>query len=284
VNGRWHAQRFLVLRRLSQLAVLALFLIGPLAGIWLIKGNMSSSLLLGTVPLTDPFVLLQSLFAGHWPAATALLGALIVLIGYWVVGGRAYCSWVCPINAVTDAAYWAQRRLGLKPVLQLSRNMRFGLLALVPLLALVTGILAWELINPVSILFRAVVFGVGLAWAMVLGLFLFDLALARRGWCSHLCPMGAFYAVVGATSPLRIRADNRAACDDCMDCFAVCPEPQVIRPALKGAPDGVGPVITSGQCTNCGRCIDVCAKNVFRFGPRWPVKNPKFPLEREVTP
>ena len=46
--------------------------------------------------------------------------------------------------------------------------------------------------------------------------------------------------------------------NDCMDCFEVCPEPQVIRPALKGEGKGVGPVILAPSCTNCGRCIDVC--------------------------
>ena len=54
-----------------------------------------------------------------------------------------------------------------------------------------------------------------------------------------------------------------------MDCFEVCPEPQVIRPALKGAATGAGPVILSPDCTNCGRCIDVCSKDVFRFGTRF---------------
>jgi len=57
-----------------------------------------------------------------------------------------------------------------------------------------------------------------------------------------------------------------------MDCFKVCPEQQVIRPALKGHMKGsnetIGPVITSSNCTNCGRCIDVCAKDVFHFGLR----------------
>jgi ferredoxin-type protein NapH len=54
-----------------------------------------------------------------------------------------------------------------------------------------------------------------------------------------------------------------------MDCFEVCPEPQVIRPALKGEAKGVGPVILSADCTNCGRCIDVCSKDVFTFGMRF---------------
>jgi ferredoxin-type protein NapH len=54
-----------------------------------------------------------------------------------------------------------------------------------------------------------------------------------------------------------------------MDCFAVCPEPQVIGPALKGAEKNIGPVILSPNCTNCGRCIDVCSKNVFHWGTRY---------------
>ena len=66
----------------------------------------------------------------------------------------------------------------------------------------------------------------------------------------------------------RVAAVRREACDDCMDCFAVCPEHQVIKPALKGADKGVGPVILSGHCTNCGRCIDVCARDVFEFSTR----------------
>jgi ferredoxin-type protein NapH len=53
-----------------------------------------------------------------------------------------------------------------------------------------------------------------------------------------------------------------------MDCYEICPEPQVIRPALKGEKDGSSPVILASDCTNCGRCIDICSKDVFRFGLR----------------
>ena len=38
--------------------------------------------------------------------------------------------------------------------------------------------------------------------------------------------------------------------------------------ALKGI-DGAGPVILAANCTNCGRCIDVCSKAVFAFGTRF---------------
>ena len=84
------AHRFLLLRRASQLFFLALFLIGPWFGIWIVKGTLAGSLTLGVLPLTDPFVLLQSIVAGHWPALTALTGGLIVLVAYAVLGGRTY--------------------------------------------------------------------------------------------------------------------------------------------------------------------------------------------------
>jgi len=38
---------------------------------------------------------------------------------------------------------------------------------------------------------------------------------------------------------------------------------------LKGEDKGVGPVILAANCTNCGRCIDVCSKDVFAFAMRF---------------
>jgi len=117
--------------------------------------------------------------------------------------------------------------------------------------------------------FRGLVFGMGAAWGLLAAVFLLDLLISRRAWCGHLCPVGAFYSLIGTASLVRVSAADREQCDDCMDCFAVCPEHQVIRPALKGAERGIGPLIMSGNCTNCGRCIDVCARDVFRFSTRF---------------
>ena len=256
--------RWLLARRFSQLGILALFLAGPLAGLWLVKGNLSSSLTLNTLPLTDPFVLLQTLAAGHSPAATALAGAAIVGAFYFLVGGRSYCAWVCPVNLVTDAAAWLRRRLRLPGARAPRKTTRHWLLAAVLAASAVTGAAAWEFVNPVSMMHRAIIYGGALAWGVVAAVFLFDLLVAPRGWCGHLCPMGAFYSLVGRYSPLKVAAARREACDDCGDCFAVCPEPEVIQPALKPR-RGEGPVIASGQCLDCGRCIDVCPRDVFRF-------------------
>jgi ferredoxin-type protein NapH len=269
------------LRRATQLAVLGLFLAGPWFGWWIVKGNLASSLTLGVLPLTDPYVFLQSLLAGHAPLRSAVIGAAIVLLFYVLVGGRAYCSWVCPLNPVTDLASWLRQRLGIRGGLRLSRRARFAVLATTALAALASGSIAWELVNPVSMLQRGLVFGLGAGWVVVLAIFLFDLLLAQHGWCGHLCPVGAFYSLPGRLSLLRVSATKRAACNDCADCYAVCPEPTVIKPALKGSGS---PLIASAQCTNCGRCIDLCSKDVFTFGLRGRTVIPiSSPSRKEAT-
>lgn len=267
-KGWFGAHKWLVLRRLSQLGILALFLLGPWAGIWIVKGNLSFSYTLNFLPLTDPYVLLQSLLTPHVPEMKAFTGAAIVLAFYLLVSGRVFCSWVCPVNMVTDAAGWLRERFGIKGGAHVSRQARYWILAGTLVLALATGTIAWELVNPVSMFHRGLIFGIGAAWSVVLAVFLFDLFVMKDGWCGHLCPVGAFYSLLAKASLLRVSAAKRAQCNDCMDCFVVCPEPQVIRPALKGV-DGAGPVILAANCTNCGRCIDVCSKDVFEFGTRF---------------
>jgi ferredoxin-type protein NapH len=121
---------------------------------------------------------------------------------------------------------------------------------------------------------------------VVLAIFLLDLLLARRAWCGSLCPVGAFYGLIGQVAVVRVSAAQREACDDCLDCFAVCPEAKIIQPALKGADKGLGPVITSGLCSNCGRCIDVCARDVFEFSHRFHKPRPSVAAgdnHREVS-
>jgi ferredoxin-type protein NapH len=268
-KGWLGAHRWLILRRLSQFGILALFLVGPWFGWWLVEGNLSYSLTLGVLPLADPYVLLQSVLTGHAPERNAIVGVAIVLAFYLLVGGRVYCSWVCPVNLLTDAAAWLRMRLGLKGGAHLSRATRYWILGMTLLLAALTGTIAWELINPVSMMHRGLIFGLGMAWTVLLAVFLLDLFVIQRGWCGHLCPVGAFYSLLGHYSLLRVTAVQRKQCNDCMDCFAVCPEHHVIRPALKGSVQGLGPVILSANCTNCGRCIDVCSKDVFEFGSRF---------------
>ena len=267
-RGWWRSHRFLLLRRMTQVAVIALFLLGPLAGVWIVKGNLSASLTLDTLPLTDPFVLAQVLATRHMPQTNALLGAAIVVVFYALVGGRVFCGWVCPVNAVTDGAAWLRRRLKIGSGRAPRSSLRTWLAGAVLVACAVTGSAVWEWVNPVSMTQRALIFGGSVAWGAAAAVFLFDLLVAPRGWCGHVCPVGATYALIGHKSLLRVSARHSSRCDDCADCYTVCPEPQVIALPLKGK-GGAGPVITDRNCTNCGRCIDVCGPDVFVYTHRF---------------
>ncbi|GGI78149.1 quinol dehydrogenase ferredoxin subunit NapH [Shewanella gelidii] len=265
--GWWGAHKFLILRRLSQLLVLALFAIGPWFGLWFFKGNLSSSELLGVIPLTDPLVTMQVLLTGHWPEVTLLIGAAIIIAFYAVVGGRTFCSWVCPVNIITDCASWIRRKLKLPRTSEMPRNLRYYLLALVLILPILTGFTVWEWANPVPIVYRAILFSAGSGLWILAAIFLLDLLVVERAWCSHLCPTGAMFSLIGKTSPIKVSAVNAEACDNCMDCFTVCPERQVLKPVLKKG--STQPMIMDSDCTLCGRCIDVCAPRVFQYKNRF---------------
>ncbi|WHP47762.1 quinol dehydrogenase ferredoxin subunit NapH [Mannheimia bovis] len=266
--GWWHAYRFLILRRLTQLGIILMFMSGPLWNFWILKGNYSGSLLLDTVPMTDPLMTAQVLATGYQPEWTVLIGALIIVVFYAIVGSKLFCSWVCPMNIVTDAAAWLRRKLGIRQSAKLPRGLRYVILAVILIGSAISGTLLWEWINPVAALGRVFVFGLGATLWLVLVVFLFDLLVVEHGWCGHLCPIGATYALIGAKSLIKVKVLDRNRCDNCMDCYNVCPEPQVLRVPLHGKPED-STVILSKDCITCGRCIDVCAEKVFAFGTRF---------------
>ena len=265
-HGVLRAHKWWFLRRLTQVTVILLFMLGPMFGIWWVRGNFAASDIYGMVTLADPYILLQGLFGGTSPAMPVLTGAIIIAVVYLIIGGRVYCGWICPVNVVTDTAHWLREKLGLTKDRKLDRRTRLYILAGTLLASFLTGAVAWEFVNPVSLLQRAFISGIGFGWTIILAVFLLDLFVSRRAWCSHLCPVGAFYGLIGSQSLIRVSAQDRKACTDCGACFNVCPEPHVIVPALKGK---ASPLILSGDCQNCGGCIDVCPVDVFHMSARF---------------
>lgn len=259
--------RHLLSRRVCQGLILAAFALGPWMSLPVAQGTLGSSVWFGRVPLSDPFVLLQSLVAGHPLSGSALWGGLIVLVFYALVGGRVFCGWVCPINLVTDAAQGLRRALGWRKarVLRIDKRLRYGILVFSLLGSVVAGLALWELINPINLVMRSLVFGLWLGGlSAVIGIFLFDFLVLSNGWCGHVCPVGGVYGAMGRYSVVQVAAVRRDACNDCGDCFTYCPEPQVISPALR-AINGHGVQIDEIDCLRCGRCIDVCEQQVFQF-------------------
>lgn len=265
--------KYLLLRRVTQFTLLFLYFGANAYGWHILEGTFGSSKLFSIIPLADPYTTIQALASGILLGADVIVGALIITFFYMVVGGRAFCSWVCPINLVTDLANWLRRKLKLdKEEVNyrfLKRRTRYWLMALGIIVSAVVGVAAFELISPITIMQRGIIFGFGAGGSVVIAIFLFDLFGVRNGWCGHLCPLGATYSMIGAKSIIRV-AHNHTNCTNCMDCKVVCPENQVLSMIYKESL-----FVTDGECTNCGRCIDVCNDDALNFSIRSFLSNKK---------
>jgi len=269
----WNNYRYLILRRFTQIGILVLFFGANAWGWKILEGNLSTSKIFGIIPMSDPYAVLQMIAAGAVVATDLLLGVAVVTLFYFIVGGRAFCSWVCPINMVTDSANWLRRvfdidraQLQKQPI---TRNTRYWVLGISLIVSAVMGLAAFEFISPISMLHRGIVFGIGFGWAAVLIIFVFDLFVLKNGWCGHICPLGGFYSLLGKFSFIRVHHIEEN-CTLCMKCKVVCPEKQVLHMIGKESI----PVL-SGECTNCARCIEVCDDDALKFSIRDLIQNKK---------
>jgi len=262
----WNNYRYLFLRRFTQISLLVLYFGANAWGWSILVGNLSSSKILGVIPMSDPYAVLQMLMAGAVLAGDLLLGVAVVTIFYLLIGGRAFCSWVCPINMITDLANFMRRKLEIDRIVGVkqpaSRDIRYWVLALSLIISYIMGVTAFEFISPISMVHRGIVFGLGFGWAAMLIIFLFDLFVLKNGWCGHICPLGGFYSLLGKFSLIKVH-HSEENCTLCMKCKDVCPEKQVLHMIGKESL----PVL-SGECSNCARCIEVCDDDALRFSIR----------------
>ncbi|RXJ86271.1 quinol dehydrogenase ferredoxin subunit NapH [Arcobacter sp. CECT 8985] len=254
--------RFLIARRVSQITIMFLYFAANAWGFNFLMGNLSSSKILNTIPLSDPYAVLQMLAAGAVIATDVIGGVIIIVLFYMLIGGRAFCSWVCPVNMITDLSNYIRRKFGFNKIQKrqpASRNIRYYVLVLSLIISFFMGYAAFEFISPVAMIQRGIIFGLGFGWAAILIIFLFDLFVLKNGWCGHICPIGGFYSLIGRFSLLRVHHEHEN-CTACMKCKEVCPESQVLFMVTKNSIP-----VTSGECTNCGRCVEVCEDEALNF-------------------
>ena len=268
----WNNYRYLIMRRVTQVGILLLYFGANAWGWNILKGNLSSSIFLDFIPLSDPYAALQMLAAGAVLSIDLLIGVGIVTLFYLLIGGRAFCSWACPVNIIADTASYLRKKIEIDRV-QLrqpaSRSMRYWVLAMSLVISALMGVAAFEFISPISMVHRGIIFGLGFGWAAMLIIFLFDLFVLKDGWCGHVCPLGGFYSLLGKFSLIRVQY-FKDKCTSCMECKAVCPEHQVLHMIDKESSS-----VLSGECTNCARCIEVCNDDALGFSIRKLADNKK---------
>ncbi len=259
--------KYLILRRLTQLAILALFIVCNAYGFKILQGDLSSSTLLGAINLSDPFAILQTFLASFMANSVATIGAALVLVFYALIAPRAFCGWVCPVEILTDAGAWLRKRLKItKTIINISANFRYYVMALALVFSAVFGIAAWESVSFVGAFARSVIYLSFSAISIAVIVILFEAFMGKRLICGHICPLGAFYAIISRFSLIRVRY-NDAKCTHCGNCKAVCPEERALF--VVGKNSG----FVNSECISCGRCVEACnddalSFSIFKFGEK----------------
>ncbi len=267
----WRRKRWSVLISANLLFVLSYWL-----DIQALEGALTGSRFVG-FHLADLNASLQVMLAFKQVLINLIIGTITIFIVWWTLGGRTFCSWICPYHLLGE---WAEilhnylLKKGWAKEYTFNRKTRTWLWLAFAVLAFVSSYTVFETISPTGILSRALIYGPGLALLWVLFLLLFEIFFSRRAWCRYACPIGLTYGIVGATSPMKVQY-NLTNCQNDGECRKVCMVPHVLHMTKpQRATDTI--IDIGADCTRCGRCVEVCPTHslTFKFKGLHPQNDP----------
>ena len=185
---------------------------------------------------------------------------LIAFLAISFMYRKAFCSWICPVGAVSEWLWQTGRtvfRRTLTPPRWVDvplRGLKYVLLALFLYVVIAMPVPdireflggPYGLVADVKMLnfFRHMGEGTAIFLTVLVGLSL----VVKNPWCRYLCPYGGLMGLVALLSPTRI-VRSADACIDCAKCAKACPA---------GLPVDVLASVRSAECTACLSCVAVC--------------------------
>lgn len=263
VSNKWRYRRWA-----SILFLNALFIVSYWFDVQLVEGALTASRFFG-FHMADPFGALQVMAAYKEVMLNLVIGTMTVVICWWLVGGRAFCSWICPYHLLAEFAEFLHlklARIGLAKDHVFHRGLRPILFVIFLGLAFAMGYTVFEYVNPVGIVSRALVYGPTIALLWVMFLLAIEVFYSRRFWCRYVCPMGLTYGMAGALSPVQVEY-NLEICLHEGECRKVCMVPHVLEITKMGYASDTFEYI-GADCTRCGMCVDACPQGALKFKVR----------------
>ncbi|HTY03345.1 MAG TPA: 4Fe-4S binding protein, partial [Rhodocyclaceae bacterium] len=166
-SHKWRNRRWIVLL-LSNL----LFVVSYHFDVQLLEGALTASRFVG-FHMIDLNSALQVMLAHKHIIVNLVIGTATIFVGWLLLGGRTFCSWVCPYHLLAELAEVLHLKLAAMKLVSdqnINRGLRTVFWILFALLAVVTGYTVYESISPTGIVSRALIYGPGLALLWVLAL------------------------------------------------------------------------------------------------------------------
>lgn len=188
---------------------------------------------------------------------------LVLTVSLAILFRRSFCGLLCPFGALQELFGRISRKVLKKRFIMPTyidkplRYLKYFILLLTVGMAWHYGELWMAPYDPYSAYTHLSAFtdsikedplaiiGFLLLAVTVLGSFIYD-----RFFCKYLCPVGAFYGIIGKISPTKIER-NADLCVNCKKCNKVCPVNIDVEKSEK---------IISAECINCNECVLVCPK------------------------
>jgi ferredoxin-type protein NapH len=263
VSNKWRYRRWI-----SIVVLNLMFVVSYWFDVQLVEGALTASRFVG-FHMADLNGALQVMLAYKQVMINLVIGTVTVLLCWWFVGGRAFCSWICPYHLLAEFAEMLHLRLaalGIAVDVKFHRGLRTVLWFAFLALAAVTGYTVFEFVNPVGILSRALIYGPTVALLWVVALLGIEIFFSRRFWCRYICPIGLSYGMTGAVSPVQVKYDL-SKCLHEGECRKVCMVPHVLELTKMGYASDSFEYI-GADCTRCGMCVDACPQKALSFSVR----------------
>lgn len=250
------------IRRFVMLGILVLFLL-QFAGIKAFVGGLTGSVAVWFVKLLDLFAYPESLIASKDFTVTALLAALPIF-GLYLIFGRAFCGWVCPMDFLYEIVDKLKGQEARSKGQGVSPKTGYIIAASFLTASALLGIPFFtNYISHLTNFFRLITGGVFLAFdfplepsvlifsgGMILSLLVLEYLFPRL-WCRVLCPVGKTYGLLNKISLIRLKF-LEGECGECSLCDQSC------YMQVKIARHVDEPALRDINCIYCGRCMEGC--------------------------
>jgi len=177
---------------------------------------------------------------------------MIIVFAMALFFGPVFCGWICPFGSVQEWFGKIGKKVFKKRYNKFIpykfdkylRFLRYGVLAWVLYMTIMTGKLIFADVDPYFALFNFWTGEVAIAGLIILGIVMVLSLFVERPFCKYACPYGAALGMFTMFRVFKIKR-NTATCINCKACDKACP---------MNIPVSKSGTVFNHQCISCLEC------------------------------